>query len=219
MFFVRSLPDVRLSLNTPSSDLRHTKSTNGADVMPRGLGEVSADRIQWGALPQVEATVAVTTLPTFPRRDLSGSRVAQPLAAWAGFSTPRIDGNCGLSAIGRPPRAASASSSRIRRCDHDSAAATLIDAGFVNENVPDFTAPVSTKIAMSINQETAARARQYIYHHSCVLLRTAEHGLPMLSGEYCPNRRGRPSDNERRLRDGGGPRCNGRPEHPRGGAT
>lgn len=41
----------------------------------------------------------------------------------------------------------------------------LLDAGFPDENVPDFTAPVSTKTAMSINQETAARARQYIYHH------------------------------------------------------
>jgi hypothetical protein len=41
----------------------------------------------------------------------------------------------------------------------------LLDAGFPDENVPDFTAPVSTKAAMAINQETAARARQYIYHH------------------------------------------------------
>lgn len=41
----------------------------------------------------------------------------------------------------------------------------LIDAGFPDENVPDFTAPVSTKTARSINQETVARARQYIYHH------------------------------------------------------
>lgn len=41
----------------------------------------------------------------------------------------------------------------------------LLDAGFPDEDVADFTAPVSTKTAMSINQETAARARQYIYHH------------------------------------------------------
>lgn len=41
----------------------------------------------------------------------------------------------------------------------------LLDAGFPDENVPDFMAPVSTKAAMAINQETAARVRQYIYHH------------------------------------------------------
>lgn len=41
----------------------------------------------------------------------------------------------------------------------------LIEAGFRNENVADFTAPVSTKAAMSINQETLARVRQYAYHH------------------------------------------------------
>lgn len=41
----------------------------------------------------------------------------------------------------------------------------LLDAGFHDADVPDFTAPPSTKAAMSINQEIAARARQYIYHH------------------------------------------------------
>ena len=56
----------------------------------------------------------------------------------------------------------------------------LLDAGFPDENVPDFTAPVSTKTAMAINQETAARARQYIYHHPADTplqgLRTREDG-------------------------------------------
>lgn len=41
----------------------------------------------------------------------------------------------------------------------------LLDVGFPDDNVPDFTAPVSTKAANAINQETAARVRQYIYHH------------------------------------------------------
>lgn len=41
----------------------------------------------------------------------------------------------------------------------------LLDAGFPDEDVPDFTAPVSTRTANSINQETAARVRQYLYHH------------------------------------------------------
>jgi hypothetical protein len=44
----------------------------------------------------------------------------------------------------------------------------LLDAGFSPEQlpqVPDFVAPPSTKLAVSINQETAARVRRYLYHH------------------------------------------------------
>lgn len=44
----------------------------------------------------------------------------------------------------------------------------LLKVGFTEDQlpqIPDFVAPPSTKLALSINQETAARVRRYLYHH------------------------------------------------------